>query len=98
MSDIEPKSMAIPGIGVLFQPFAERGARYKPTMAKRRQAAQVREDQSFKCRQFTAEVILWAVRWYLMFPISYRDLDLMLLDRLLATVLRSARTRLRVMT
>jgi transposase, IS6 family len=50
-------------------------------MAKRRQAAQVRQDQSFKGRQFTAEVILWAVRWYLMFPISYRDLELMLLDR-----------------
>jgi transposase, IS6 family len=32
-------------------------------------------------RQFTAEVILWAVRWYLMFPVSYRDLELMLLDR-----------------
>ena len=28
-----------------------------------------------------SEVILWAVRWYLMFPISYRDLELMLLDR-----------------
>src|SRR5271163_3704168 len=50
-------------------------------MAKRRQAAQVRRDQSFKGRQFTAEVILWAVRWYLMFPISYRDLEQMLLDR-----------------
>jgi transposase, IS6 family len=50
-------------------------------MAKRRLAAQVRQDQSFKGRQFTAEVILWAVRWYLMFPISYRDLELMLLDR-----------------
>ncbi len=35
----------------------------------------------FKGRQFTAEVILWAVRWYLMFPISYRDLGLMLADR-----------------
>src|SRR4051812_12862327 len=35
----------------------------------------------FKGRQFTAEVILWAVRWYLMFPISYRDLELMLQDR-----------------
>ena len=32
-------------------------------------------------RQFTAEVILWAVRWCLMFPISYRDLELMLQDR-----------------
>ena len=29
----------------------------------------------FKGRQFTAEVILWAVRGYLQFPISYRDLD-----------------------
>ncbi len=50
-------------------------------MAGRRRAAQVRPDQSFKGRQFTAEVILWAVRWYLMFPISYRDLELMLADR-----------------
>jgi transposase-like protein len=35
----------------------------------------------FKGRQFTAEVILWAVRLYPMFPVSYRDLELMLLDR-----------------
>ena len=35
----------------------------------------------FKGRQFTADVILWAVRWNLMFPVSYRDLELMLLDR-----------------
>src|SRR6201989_796756 len=50
-------------------------------MARQRQAVQIRQDQPFKGRQFTAEVILWAVRWYLMFPISYRDLELMLLDR-----------------
>jgi transposase-like protein len=37
--------------------------------------------KQFKGRQFADEVILWAVRWYLMFPISYRDLELMLLDR-----------------
>ena len=37
--------------------------------------------EQFKGRQFTAEVILWAVRWYLQFPISYRDLELMLQDR-----------------
>jgi transposase-like protein len=43
--------------------------------------ALVRPGQSFKGRQFTAEVILWAVRWYLMFPVSYRDLELMLADR-----------------
>jgi transposase, IS6 family len=35
----------------------------------------------FKGRQFTAEIILWAVRWYLQFPISYRDLERMLSDR-----------------
>jgi len=32
-------------------------------------------------RQFTSDVILWAVRWYLQFPISYRDLECMLADR-----------------
>ena len=35
----------------------------------------------FKGRHFTAEVILWALRWYLAFPISYRDLAAMLADR-----------------
>ena len=47
----------------------------------RRQLQKLRADLTFKGRQFTAEVILWAVRWYLMFPISYRDLELMLKDR-----------------
>ncbi|WP_119681423.1 IS6 family transposase [Indioceanicola profundi] len=35
----------------------------------------------FKGRRFTAGVILWAVRWYLQFPISYRDPERMLADR-----------------
>jgi transposase-like protein len=35
----------------------------------------------FKGRQFTAEIILWAVRWYLQFRISYRDLERMFFDR-----------------
>ena len=35
----------------------------------------------FAGRHFTADVILWAVRWYLQFPISYRDLERMLADR-----------------
>jgi transposase-like protein len=35
----------------------------------------------FKGRHFAAEIILWAVRWYLQFPISYRDLEHMLSDR-----------------
>ena len=30
---------------------------------------------------FTSEVILWALRWYLVFPISYRELASMLSDR-----------------
>ncbi|SDE61431.1 IS6 family transposase [Belnapia rosea] len=47
----------------------------------RRRLATLRADLTFKGRQFTAEVILWAVRWYLMFPISYRDLALMPQER-----------------
>jgi transposase-like protein len=39
-----------------------------------------RNKNPFKGRQFTAEVILWAVRWYLQFPISYRDLEYMFAD------------------
>jgi transposase-like protein len=35
----------------------------------------------FAGRQFTAEIIMWAVRWYLQFPISYRDLERMFSDR-----------------
>ncbi len=38
-------------------------------------------DEAFKGRHFTAEVILWVLRWYLAFPINYRDLAEMLLDR-----------------
>ena len=36
---------------------------------------------SFKGRHFTSEVILWVLRWYLAFPISYRDLASMLAGR-----------------
>jgi IS6 family transposase len=51
-------------------------------MTKRRRAVRVRQDQSSKGRQFTAKVvILWVVRRYLIFPISYRDLEPMLLAR-----------------
>jgi hypothetical protein len=37
--------------------------------------------RAFRGYRFPAEVILWAVRWYLQFPISYRDLERMLADR-----------------
>jgi transposase, IS6 family len=50
-------------------------------MVRRQRLVALRADPTFKGRQFAAEVILWAVRWYLMFPISYRDLELMLQDR-----------------
>jgi transposase, IS6 family len=35
----------------------------------------------FRGFRFPAEAILWAVRWYLQFPVSYRDLEAMLADR-----------------
>jgi IS6 family transposase len=50
-------------------------------MARDHRLRKLKADVAFKGRHFTAEVILWAVRWYLMFPISYRDLELMLQDR-----------------
>jgi transposase, IS6 family len=36
---------------------------------------------AFRGFRLPAEIILWVVRWYLRFPISYRDLALMLADR-----------------
>ena len=36
---------------------------------------------AFKWRQFTGEVILWAVRWYCRYGISYRELEEMLGER-----------------
>lgn len=35
----------------------------------------------FRRRHFTGEVILWAVRWYCRYGISYRDLEEMLAER-----------------
>ena len=37
--------------------------------------------RAFRGCRFPTEVILWAVRWYLQFPLSYRDLERMLADR-----------------
>ena len=36
--------------------------------------------RAFRGFRFPAEIILWAVRWYLRFGISYRDLEAMLAD------------------
>ena len=38
-------------------------------------------EKAFRGRHFAVDVILWALRWYLAFPISYRDLAAMLSDR-----------------
>ncbi|SDQ14249.1 hypothetical protein SAMN04515695_0145 [Pseudovibrio sp. Tun.PSC04-5.I4] len=35
----------------------------------------------FKWRHYRGEVILWAVRWYCRYGISYRDLEAMLEER-----------------
>src|SRR3546814_18388653 len=35
----------------------------------------------FKWRHFQGDVILWAVRWYCRYPISYRDLEETLAER-----------------
>ena len=35
----------------------------------------------FKGRHFGGEVVLWAVRWYCRYPISYRDLETMMTER-----------------
>ncbi|MFC7739240.1 hypothetical protein ACFQX4_26535, partial [Roseomonas sp. GCM10028921] len=50
-------------------------------MAGRRRLGRIRVELACKGRRFAAEAILWAVRWYPMFPVSYRDLELMLQDR-----------------
>jgi transposase-like protein len=35
----------------------------------------------FKWRHFQAEMILLCVRWYLWYPLSYRDLEEMMIER-----------------
>jgi len=37
--------------------------------------------QPFKWRHFQAEIILLCVRWYLRYPLSYQDLEEMMLER-----------------
>ena len=35
----------------------------------------------FKGRHFPGEIVLWAVRWYCRYGISYRDLETMMTER-----------------
>ena len=37
---------------------------------------------NFKGSQFEREIILWAMRWYVAYPISYRQLEEMMGERL----------------
>lgn len=39
------------------------------------------EDNPFKWKHFADEVILWAVRWYCQFALTYRDLVMMMQER-----------------
>jgi IS6 family transposase len=38
-------------------------------------------DNHFKWKHFSAEIILWAVRWYCQFALSYRDLVIIMEER-----------------
>jgi IS6 family transposase len=38
-------------------------------------------ENPFKWRHYQSEVILLAVRWYLRYPLSYRDLEEMMTER-----------------
>lgn len=42
------------------------------------------QQPSFKWRHFEAEIILLCVRWYLRYPLSYRDLEEMMAERRLS--------------
>ncbi len=41
----------------------------------------------FKGSHFEREVILWSVRWYVAYPLSYRQLDEMMQERDAAKVI-----------
>jgi transposase-like protein len=50
-------------------------------MRRRRTAGQVRERSAFAGFQFPSEVITLAVRWYLRYGLSYRDVEELLAER-----------------
>ena len=39
------------------------------------------QDNQFKWKHFSQEIILWAVRWYCQFALSYRDLVIIMAER-----------------
>src|ERR687893_2898401 len=60
-------------------PSAPGGRALPPSSLPR--APSMTDARAFRGFRFPAKVVLWAVRWYLQFPVSYRDLEAMLADR-----------------
>ena len=46
----------------------------------------------FKGRHFRGEIVLWAVRWYCRYAVSYRDLEAMMTERGVAVAERVTQT------
>src|SRR3546814_6420470 len=68
---ISTRSVVSNGPGRINQAFSVRSSTWP--------RSQLRADWAdFKWRHFQGDVILWAVRWYCRYPISYRDLEEML--------------------
>src|SRR3546814_10398256 len=71
---ISTRSVVSNGPGRINQAFSVRSSTWPKS--------QLRADWAdFKWRHFQGDVILWAVRWYCRYPISYRDLEEMLAER-----------------
>ncbi len=80
-NDVLRRALVSSGAMVLLQT-PERGRWGRRRGQGRRAGAMAAEqDSGFKGRHFAAEVILWALRWYLAFPVSDRDLASMLSNR-----------------
>jgi len=39
------------------------------------------DDNPFKWKQFSYDIILWSVRWYCQFALTYRDLVMVMEER-----------------
>ena len=58
----------------LLQVFISESFRYAPLLTVRQRRSGM---INFKGSQFEREIILWGVRWYVAYPISYRQLTLL---------------------
>jgi len=68
-------------------PFDLTRAAFRPLLQSLRRSPMERHDRGgravsdFKGRHFEGEIVLWAVRWYCRYGISYRDLEQMMAER-----------------